>query len=51
MECDSKSLLKKHYGTSEEFSKYRISNETDKVGELYDKGIVDMILSKYDKKG
>jgi hypothetical protein len=39
MELDSKSLLKKHYGTSEEFSKYGISNETDTVSEGYDKGI------------
>jgi hypothetical protein len=39
MELDSKSLLKKHYGTSKEFSKYGISNETDTVSEGYDKGI------------
>jgi hypothetical protein len=50
MELDSKSLLKKHYGTSEEFSKYWIRNETDTDSEEYDKGIMEMTLSKYDKE-
>jgi hypothetical protein len=36
MELDRESLLKKHYGTSEEFSKYGISNETDTVSDGYD---------------
>jgi hypothetical protein len=50
MELESKSLLKRYYGTSEEFSEYWISNETDPVSEEYDKGIMDMTLFKYDKK-
>jgi hypothetical protein len=36
MELDRESLLKKHYGTSGEFSKYGISNETDTVSDGYD---------------
>jgi hypothetical protein len=36
MELDSESLLNRHYGTSEEFSKYGISNETDTVSDGYD---------------
>jgi hypothetical protein len=50
MELEIKSLLKRYYGTSEEFSEYWISNETDPVSEEYDKGIMDMTLFKYDKK-
>jgi hypothetical protein len=50
MELDSKSLFKKHYGTSKEFSKYWISNETDTDSEGYDKGIMDVSSSKYDKR-
>jgi hypothetical protein len=36
MELDSESLLKRNYGTSEEFSKYGVSNEADTVSDGYD---------------